>query len=214
MSDVTVQLVREFFELNAFHVMTYWQHDSGRVRGTEHGLQLFVENTAPSAPRPLDLVLRIGDVSVIPRALVEVRAWHADRFYASVVESNPVLIEVAGEESLERARRVFGGADMSTILVISELPTSLEPRQHAVNLLHEAGISHVIEFPTILQEILEKINANVSYAPSHTLQTMRLLKRYNFLRRQQLEFPFPTEPPVSVVPPEVETAEEAEDDSE
>jgi hypothetical protein len=211
MSYVTVQLVREFFELNAFHVMTYWQHDTERARGAEHGLQLFVENTAPTLSSLLDPVLRVGDVRAIPRAVVEVRAWHADRFYPSVIESNPVVLEVAGEESLARARQVFGGEDVRTILVVSELPTSAEPRLRAVSLLQQAGISHVLEFPTILRDILDRINPHVSYAPSHTLQTLRLLKRYDFIRYQQLEFPFPTEAPIAAATPSVDTAEEPED---
>ena len=213
MSDVTVQLVREFFELNAFYVMTYWLHDTVRARATEHGLQLFVENTAPAAGRTLDFVLRAGDAPAIPRALVEVRAWHADRFYPSVIESNPVLLEVAQEESRTRARQVFGEADIPIILVISELPASPEPRQRSIRLLQDAGIDHVLEFPTILHEILDRINANVSYAPSHTLQTLRLLKRYDFIRHQQLEFPFPTEPPLAPLAPPIETTQDPDEEN-
>ena len=201
MSDVNVQLVREFFELNAFHVMTYWQHDTLRPRAAEHGIQLFVENTGPELQRSLDLVLGIGDVPAIRRAIVGVRAWHADRFYPSVIEANPVLQQIVEHESLERARQVFGGADWETILVISELPASPEPRQRAIDLFREAGIGHILEFPTILQEILHKINAHVSYATSQTLQTLRLLKRYDFIRHQQLEFPFPTEAPLATARP-------------
>ena len=194
MSDINVQLVRDFFELNAFHAMTFWQHDHARTRTTEHGLQLFVENTtAPVPVRSLECVLRPGDVAGIDRAIVEVRAWHADRIYASVIESNTVLFDVAGDEARIRARQVFGGAPYKTILVISELSPSLEPRQRAITLLQQGSIDHVIEFPTLLHDILEKISAYVSYSPSQTLQTLRLLKRYDFIRRQQLELPFPTE---------------------
>jgi len=207
MSDVNVQLVREFFELSGFRVMTYWQHDTVRPRGADHGLQLFVENGTPAPAAQPEFVLQASDVAGVTRALVEVRAWHADRFYASLVEANPVLFEVASDESLARAKQVFASPDLATILVISELPASPEPRQRAVALLQDAGIGHIIEFPTILQAILDRISAAVSYAPSHTLQTLRLLKRYDLIRRQQLEFGFPTEPPVVPVQPPVETAE-------
>ena len=212
MSDVTIQLVHEFFELNAFHVMTHWRHDAPRSRPAEQGVQLFVENTAPAPARPLDYVLRAGDVTAIPRALVEVRAWHAERFYASVVESNPVLFDVVREESLARARQVFGCADVPAILVISELPASQEARERSIALFQQGGITHLLEFPTILREILNIISPNSSYAPSHTLQTLRLLKRYAFIRYQQLEFPFPTEPPIHAGRTHVDTAEEAAED--
>jgi len=196
MSDVNVQLVREFFELNAFHVMTYWPHDTLRPRAVEHGMQLFAENTAPEMQRPVDLVLEIGDMPAIRRAVVGVRAWHADRFYPSVIEANPVLQQIVEHETRERAHQIFGGADWESILVISELPASPEPRQRAIERFREIGIGHILEFPTIIQEILHKINAHVSYSTSQTLQTLRLLKRYDFIRNQQLEFPFPTEAPI------------------
>ena len=208
MSDATVQIVREFFEFNGFHVMTHWQHDTVRPRGTEHGIQLYVENTVPAVDRPLDLVLRVGDIPAVPRALVEVRAWHTERFYASVFESNPVLFEVAGEAARARARQVFGRPDVKSILVISELPASPEPRQRAIDAARERGVDHVIEFPTILHEIIEKLNAHVSYAPSQTLQTVRLLKRYDFIRYQQLEFPFSAEAPGPASPTQIEIAED------
>ena len=208
MSDATVQIVREFFEFNGFHVMTHWQHDTARSRGSEHGIQLYVENTAAVIERTLDLVLRVGDIPAVSRALVEVRGWHTERFYASVIESNPVLLEVAGEAARARARQVFGVPNVKSILVISELPALSEPRQRAIDVLREGGVDHVIEFPTILHEIIDKLNAHVSYAPSQTLQTIRLLKRYDFIRRQQLEFPFSAEGPSEAQTPRIETAED------
>jgi len=212
MSDVSVQLVRDFFEVNAFHVMTYWQHDAARARGIEQGLQLLVENTTGGrAGEECDFVLRVGDASALPRAVVEVRAWHADRFYASLIESSPVLFEVAQPASLERARQVFGCTDVPAVLVISELPASPEPRQRAIAQLRQGGISHVLEFATVLHELVERINAQVSYSPSHTLQTLRLLKRYGLIRRQQMEFTFHLEAPILSSPPSVDTLDEMDE---
>ena len=214
MSDVNVQLVREFFELNAFRVMTNWQHDLLRARGADHGLQMFVENTMHDPLQRAEFVLGPGEARALTRAVVAVRAWHADRVYASHIESNPVLLDVVSEESLARARQVFDDDSFDTVLVISELPASPEARERSITLFREAGLSHIVEFPTILHDMLDQISAGVSYGPSHTLQTLRLLKRYHFLQRQQLELPFPTEPPVRNTPPEVETADALEEDGE
>ena len=205
MSDIDVQLVRECFELNHFNVMTFWQHDRPAV--SEPGLQLLAENTAPNEDGEAGFVLEFGGLAAIGRALIEVRAWHADRFYASVIESNPVLTHVADDDSIGRARDAFSGAEFVTVLVISELPPSEEPRQRAIDLLRSAGIGHVLEFPVLLHEIIERIGTHGAYAPSHSLQTLRLLKRYDFIRRQQLEFAFPTESPLPHSPVLVETAE-------
>lgn len=208
MSDVNIQLVREFFELNAFHVMTCWQHDSGSSRGTDQGLQLLVHNTAAAEAQEPPFVLRPGDAASLDQAIVEVRAWHADRLYASVIESNPVLFEVANEESRTRARTVFGSDTFKTVLVVSELPAFQETRQRSVALLEQSGIDHVLEFPTVLHELLDKVSAGISYSSSITLQTLRLLKRYDFIRYQQMEFPFSSEPPAPATPYAVETSPE------
>ncbi|NIA14915.1 MAG: hypothetical protein GWP08_12635, partial [Nitrospiraceae bacterium] len=134
MSEVNVQLVREFFELNAFRVMTNWQHDSLRARGADHGLQMFVENTMHDPVQRAEFVLGAGEVRALTRAVVAVRAWHADRVYASHIESNPVLLDVVSEESLARARQVFGHDPFDTVLVISELPASPEARERSIAL--------------------------------------------------------------------------------
>jgi len=158
-------------------------------------LLLFVENSRPEAVRPVDFLIEPGDVAGLQRAVVEVRAWHADRFYASVIEANPVLGHVAYEETRQLARQVFGGREFATVLVISELPASPDARDRALRLLRDLDIDHVIEFPTLLEEVLFKVSAYGQYAPSATLQTLRLLKRYSLIRRLQLEFAFATEPP-------------------
>jgi len=210
MSDFNVQLVRECFEFHLFQVLPYWQHDppaSGAwpARPSDSPLLLFVENTRPDALRRVNFLIEPGDVPGLQRAVVEVRAWHADRFYPSLVETNPVLGHVDGEETRLLAERAFGGRDFATVLVISELPASPEPRERALRLLRGLAIDHVVEFPVILEELLNKVSAYGQYSPSATLQTLRLLKRYNLIRRLQLEFAFPTEPPPPQTPLELHT---------
>jgi len=197
-----MQFVREFFELNLFHVLTHWQHqDLPRV--SDPGSLLFVEHTNPDTLPNLSFLLGPHDVPQLHRAVVEVRAWHADRFYPSVIESSPILGHVASPEIGAHAQSLFGSPEFSTILVISELPASAAPRERSLELLGGFGIGHVLEFPTILEEMLRRISAHGNYAPSQTLQTLRLLKRYHFIRRQQLEFAFPLEAPPAQGRPEV-----------
>jgi hypothetical protein len=183
--DVNLQLVREFFELNMFHVLTNWEQPG------EHGTQLFVENSNPLPSRELEFILGAADVRAIERAVVEVRAWHGDRFYPSVIQLNPVLSHFADEASLALAREVFGSRTFTTVLVISELPVSPELQSRSVELLRAAGVGHVLEFPAILQDMVNKVSVSGTYAASQTLEMLRLLKRYRLLRQEQLEFRFP-----------------------
>lgn len=201
MSDLNVQLVHEFFEINLFQVLTYWRHDTPEfglaLRPSDSALQLFVENTRHDPSRRADFLLAPYDLASLDRAVIEVRAWHADRFYASVIEANPVLGHVASEESKALAERVLRTPEFETVLVISELPASMEARERSLNLLRELGVDHVIEFPTVLEGLIDRISAYGQYAPSPTLQTLRLIKRYNLVRLQQLEFAFPMGPPLA-----------------
>ena len=212
MGDVNVQLVREFFELNLFQVLTNWHPASRRVRPGEHGGQLFVQNTMAQSPRELPFLVQPADVAAVERAVVEVRAWHGDRFYPSVIEANPVLYEFASRESLALASEVFQGRPFATILVVSELPASAELRVRSLGLLQNTGVGHVIEFAPILRDIVNRVDAYGTYPSSDTLQTLRLLKRYKLVRNQQMEFAFTTEAPPSDRAPIVEAAPTAPDE--
>ncbi|MCC6489444.1 MAG: hypothetical protein IT364_18240 [Candidatus Hydrogenedentes bacterium] len=210
MGDVNVQLVREFFELNLFQVLTNWQQSS-RVRPGEHSGQMFVQNTNPGLTRELPFLLQPVDVASIDRAVVEVRAWHGDRIYPSVIEANPVLSQFVSNESRALASEVFGGVPFTTILIVSELPASWELRSRSLQLLQSTGIGHVMEFPILLRDLLAKVDENGNYPSSQTLQTLRLLKRYKLVRNQQMEFAFAVEAPPGPLP-RVDAVEESVDE--
>lgn len=211
MADVNLQLVREFFELNVFRVLTNWQQEPWRDSTAEYTPQLFVENNTPRLGRELEFILHPMDIPALERAVVHVRAWHTDRFYPSVIESSPVLSMFEASESLAAARHVFEEKPFVTILVLSELPVGREQRERSAQLLKQAGVDHIIEFRHILSDLLERVSINGSYSASETLQTLRLLKRYKLIRNQQLEFAFPAErpaPPPSVASEDARSQED------
>src|SRR5690606_14215459 len=119
LSDVNLSIVREFFELNQFRVMTRWEHDQNRS-SSDQGIQLYVTNTAP-VELARSFVLNAANLRGLTRALVEIRAWHSDRFYPSVIDNSAALRRIVEEESLNRASDHFETHDFATILVISEL---------------------------------------------------------------------------------------------
>jgi hypothetical protein len=214
MGDVNVQLVREFFELNLFQVMTNWQQGARRLRPGENAGQLFVQNTNPGLPRELPFLLHPADLPPVERAVVEVRAWHGDRFYPSVIEANPVLSNFVSDESLAMARDLFAGQPFRTILVLSELPASPELRARSLYLLQQTGVGHVFEFPLVLRDLIDKVDESGNYAASATLQTLRLLKRYKLVRHQQMEFSFSAGGQNPEVAVRVDTGEDEEDGNE
>jgi hypothetical protein len=211
MAEVDLQIVREFFELHRFKVATRWpQHEA--ERDSDGGVQLYVQNTGAVAPaEDADVALHPSRIGQIANGLVEIRPWHTDRFYASLVESNPVLTEFADPGALGHAAEFFGGEPFATILVVSELPRTAEQRAQALRRISEAGVQHVIEFPAILEDLFERIALTGTYNGSPTLQLLQLLKRYRLLRSQQLEFTFPRESASYGRNPRVDTAAPPDD---
>ncbi len=192
MNDLDLQLVREFFELNLFRVMPFWQR-------SDRDPHFFVENAlAPSSTEP-EFELDADSLAAIARAAVSVRAWHADRFYASVIEANPAITAFAQRQSYGAARALFGDAEYKHILVLSELPVSPAPRAAALQALVRAEVDHVIEFSTLLDGLVRRVGENGTYASSASLQLIQLFKRYRFFQQQQLELGFPMEPPQAAV---------------
>lgn len=213
MADVDLQLVREFFELNQFQVTTHWRQHDEQVH-PDGGLQLYVENAQPVEDGHLDVVLHPADLKHLKYAVIEVRAWHTDRFYASVIESNPIVTQFSEPWALAPARDFFGTDQFKTVLVVSELPRSPEHRVHALQRLAQTGVHHLIEFPAILQDLTQRVVLNGMYTGSPTLQLLQLLKRYKLLRQQQLEFAFPMDVPVDAPGAEVDTTVPSDPDDE
>jgi len=205
LNDLNMQFVREFFELNLFHVLTHWQHENV-PRITDFSCLLFIERGQPALPGPVDFVLRPDELIRIQRAVVEVRAWHGDRFYPSIIEASPILGHVALPGTKELAESVLGSPEFATILVVSDLSNAPKYRSRSLELLRGYGIDHVLEFSTLLRDVLNRLSPHGNYAPSQTLQTMRLLKRYNFISNQQLEFRFPGQAFLPELSTDVDTA--------
>jgi len=213
-SDINFQLTREYFELNYFRVMTPWQRRAHEGHGGDDGAQLFVDQAEPVIDDEAGLLLTGGAVKSITRAVVEIRAWHSDRVYASDVEAHAVLCQFAQDGALEPARDYFRGEAFATILVISELPATEKARADALAAIQSRGVDHVIEFSELLRGLLERIDLSAVYGPSPTLHLLQLLKRYRLTRNSQLEFTFPFEPAVLPEERNVETVEESAEQSE
>ena len=213
MSDVDTQLVREYFEMLRYRVVTHWQHDAQLPRVADPGSLLFVEQSENTDSVATNFLLRAEDTPHLRRAIVEVRAWHADRFYPSVIENSSTLAHAGSPEVRKVADAIFSGRATTNVLVVSELPKTREQRDRTLALLRERGIEHVLDFQTLLGDLLQRLKPNGQYAPSPTLQALRLVKRYHFLRRQQMEFAFPGEAPPAVPPaPIATTVSDDEDD--
>lgn len=79
MSEINLQLVREFFELNRFSVLTHWRHGDERAKASEDASLLFVEHLRGDEGGRAPFLLSGASIQSVQRAVVEVRAWHGDQ---------------------------------------------------------------------------------------------------------------------------------------
>ena len=209
MSDVTHQIVRCFFELRGFRIWTNWRSGDGP--------QFCVDNPNP-APSTVDkgFLFYPLDMPSVERAAVAVRAWHGERLYPSVIEANPGLTAAFNDEMLHPADEYFQGQPYLKLLIVSEFPVSQQPRARVIELLRDSPVDHVMEYPALLQDLLNRVDVNSTYTGSPLLQTLRILKRYHFFRNQQLEFAFPHDPDAMPLPhlDTTPTGEDVPDDNE
>jgi hypothetical protein len=195
MPAVSETIVREYFELNEFLVREHRKYISQTHREEDDDIDFFVLNPHPQKPDgALPFVLGSADLPVIERAIVVVKGWHTETFSSSVLARAPEIFRFVEPKVFQQAARVFGknGTPLK-ILVVPALPQAAEAREESIALLRSKGIDAVIPFRTMLADLINATQVNRNYQKSDLLQTIRILKNYDFMREPQLEL-FKTKP--------------------
>jgi len=195
MPAVSETIVREYFELNEFLVRQHRKFISQTHREEDDDIDFFVLNPHPQKPDgALPFVLGSADLPVIERAIVVVKGWHTETFSSSVLARAPEIFRFVEPKVFQQAARVFGknGTPLK-ILVVPALPQAAEAREESIALLRSKGIDAVIPFRTMLADLINATQVNRNYQKSDLLQTIRILKNYDFMREPQLEL-FKTKP--------------------
>jgi hypothetical protein len=195
MPAVSETIVREYFELNEFLVREHRKYISQTHREEDDDIDFFVLNPHPQKPDgALPFVLGSADLPVIERAIVVVKGWHTETFSSSVLARAPEIFRFVKPKVFQQAARVFGkdGTPLK-ILVVPALPQAAEAREESIALLRSKGIDAVIPFRTMLADLINATQVNRNYQKSDLLQTIRILKNYDFMREPQLEL-FKTKP--------------------
>ena len=184
---VSETIVREYFELHDFFVRQQRKHIAPRREDDE--IDFFVHNpNGPKEAEPLPFVLASSDLSSLSRAVVVVKAWHTEVFSQAVLANAPEIFRFASPETFKRATDAFGGpGPLAKLLVIHALPAAGDARKQSVDLLRAKGIDGIIEFRTMLHDLINHIEVNRNYQKSDLLQIIRILKNYNLFASPQME---------------------------
>jgi hypothetical protein len=187
MSAVSETIVREYFELHEFLVRQQRKYIAQTRR--EDDIDFFVLNPlARKREGEQPFVLASENLAFIERAIVVVKGWHTETFSSARLESTPGIFRFVGTKVFEQAAKVFGanGTPLK-ILVVPSLPQHADEREKSVALLRAKGVDAVIPFRTMLTDLVTQTETNRNYQKSDLLQTIRILKNYDFFKEPQME---------------------------
>ncbi|MBL66917.1 MAG: hypothetical protein CMO74_00475 [Verrucomicrobiales bacterium] len=184
---VSETIVREYFELHGLFVRQQRKHIAPRREDDE--IDFYVHNpNGPPEGSALPFVLGSRDLGNVTRAVIVVKAWHTEVFSQAVLANAPEIFRFASPETFKRATDAFGSpGPLAKLLVIPALPTAGEARQQSIELLRAKGIDGIIEFRTMLSDLINHIEINRNYQKSDLLQVIRILKNYNLFASPQME---------------------------
>jgi hypothetical protein len=188
MSAISETIVREYFELHEFLVRQHRKYIA-QTRREDDDIDFFVLNplvTKREGEQPF--VLASEDLAFVSRAIVVVKGWHTETFSSARLESTPEIFRFVGTKVFQQATKVFGanGTPLK-ILVVPALPHDAKARDESIALLRAKGVDAVIPFRTMLADLVTHTEANRNYQKSDLLQTIRILKNYDFFKEPQME---------------------------
>lgn len=188
MSAVSESIVREYFELHEFLVRQHRKFIA-QTKREDDDIDFFVLNPRAAAREgKLPFILNSDDLQHIERAIVVVKGWHTETFSSARLESTPEIFRFVGTKVFQQATKVFGeyGAPIK-ILVVPSLPQNAAEREKSISLLQSKGVDAVIPFRTMLADLITQTETNRNYQKSDLLQTIRILKNYDFFKEPQME---------------------------
>jgi hypothetical protein len=195
MSAIDEGIVREYFEQNGFLVRQVRKYQvTARKKTSDEEIDLLVYNPAwqRDSRRP-DFFLFSNELPYLHRAVVSVKPWHTGVFTPAMLKGSPEIFRFLEENVLKEVTRFFPAAesggpdDLTKILVLPGLPTQEPFRSQSVELLKERGVDGIVSFRAMLTDLIEKVEVNRNYRKSDTLQVIRILKNYDFIKDAQLD---------------------------
>lgn len=190
MTSVNEWIVREYFEILGYLVNQPRKHSvPGRQKRADEEIDLVVCNPRiKSHELPDKFIWTTSDLNTIARAVVGIRGWHTERFYVSTFEQTPDILRFVEDASVRFAEALLGTDSMAKILCLPRLPVSGALREKTIEVLREKGVDGIVSFSTILRELVCRVDINRNYDKSDLLQVIRLLKNYELIRDDQMEF--------------------------
>ena len=190
MTNVNDTIVTAYFEALGFYVRRPRKYQIA-ARGKQNQLDcvdlLLTRPNCDDTDLPIHLKWETDDLQGIARAAVAIRGWHTDRFSSAVFQQNTELLRLGSAALIQPLEEELGQGPVSRVLCVSNLPASPELEEETLSFLQSNGIDGVIIFPTMLRELIRRVETHKNYEKSDLLQTLRILKSHDFFRSEQLD---------------------------
>lgn len=108
--------------------------------------------------------------------VLQVKGWHTEYVYPSYAK----YFKALSRRALTAIRNELGNRKFKRILVAPKLSKNARTRQRTLQEFKKKGFDYIVDFKTILQELIDAIDIHKSY-DNRVLQTLRLLKIYKNL---------------------------------
>ena len=177
MSQASIDLVGEFFNLNNFFVLRY--EDVFLIKNTLRQRCFNIENFS----------ILLDDIPNIKTALIKTIPWHTVKFSPSVLQKNPEIFKFIKKNNLKFVDKVFQEIPYLKILIIPDLPVTPDLREKSISIMKDEGITNIITFPTIITGLIDKIEPRKMYT-SIINEMIRILKFYEFFAKNEQNLPF------------------------
>ncbi len=189
MSAVSEWIAREYFEQLGFLTSQPCKYvSSSRQKKADEELDLLIVHPQVQEHRTPDhMIWSTADLGSVARAVVGVRGWHTERFYATTLEQTPEISRFASQAVRNAASVRLGAGPVAAVLCLPELPASGVLKEKMLKALRDRGIDGVLSFRTMLSELVRMVKTNRNYDKSDLLQVLRILKNYDLLREPQMD---------------------------
>lgn len=188
MSAVSEIIVREFFELNGFFVHQQRKYIP-RTEEEDEEIDFMVYNPRQqNVTEKIPLILTPESIQYIGCAIVSVKGWHTEVITPSIAKRMEPDLKRLVEKETEKYAMQFRIPVQSLlkIVVIPALTSNYEQRTKTLQIFNSFGINSIIQFKTVLNDLIEKTQVNHNYSKSDVLQTIRILKAYDLFKEPQM----------------------------
>ncbi|MCM8776895.1 MAG: hypothetical protein NC905_01330 [Candidatus Omnitrophica bacterium] len=178
MSQASIEIIKEFFIIYNFFVL---QKDD----------ILFVQNAEVNEPEDMDkFILSGSEVSkVLKNGVIKPVCWHTMKFTPVVLSRFPEIFEFSKGRYNSESKKFFQGENFKKVLVIPSLPVSDKLQKESIKIMKEEGVDYLITFPSVIANLIEKIDARNVYLSSVN-EILRVLKFYKFFTDKEQKLPF------------------------